>query len=460
MGKRKRTKSRSRRTKYKKLRRRHDSLSYSDDDASRSSTSVSSSSSDDDYYRSRRARSRTRKEVKTSQRRAPRRGGSIERSPRAKKRKGSKKNGDSDARKKSYKRRPRRDVSNSSTSNGSWSCSTCQGGDSSSDDSEFERPRGRSKIKERYKRKVKHINKKSSDSSRSCSSCSEGSGYQSAERWNAENNPRRLRSVITVVREPKEKDGRELNEDTYEEEITYDHDDDYPSCRSNDSHVVAGKTELTYLSGKRQQIDAGEETFVSNFGTIEDKSSGKDCETQKDRSNPSFHEVEQNNSEAACDIVDLESILRQRAIENLRKFRGVQTNAKATANQKDEIAAVEKSPTSKAELLQIKAPIPSSNSNNSATAQTALQDSKGNNEQVIVTSGPAPSVLPHELKSVSGDQSLNEVQGEAKEGSQFEQKTMSVMRGGEMVQVSIFHLLQICMLPFGPVKHEFLKHHT
>jgi hypothetical protein len=31
---------------------------------------------------------------------------------------------------------------------------------------------------------------------------------------------------------------------------------------------------------------------------------------------------------------------------------------------------------------------------------------------------------------------LNESQDEGKEGTQLEQKTMSVMRGGEMVQVS------------------------
>jgi len=40
------------------------------------------------------------------------------------------------------------------------------------------------------------------------------------------------------------------------------------------------------------------------------------------------------------------------------------------------------------------------------------------------------------LRSAAGDISLNESQDEGKEGTQLEQKTMSVMRGGEMVQVS------------------------
>jgi hypothetical protein len=40
------------------------------------------------------------------------------------------------------------------------------------------------------------------------------------------------------------------------------------------------------------------------------------------------------------------------------------------------------------------------------------------------------------LRPAAGDFSLNESQDEGKEGTQLEQKTMSVMRGGEMVQVS------------------------
>ncbi|CBI20265.3 hypothetical protein VitviT2T_029520 [Vitis vinifera] len=558
--KRKRSKSRSRRNKSKKLRRHDDSLSYSDDDTSRSSMLVSSSSSEENY-RSRRARSRTRKDVKSSKKRARRsspRRGSVEGSPRAKKRKGSKRNGDLDARKKAHKKKPRRDVSDSSMSSGSWSCSTCQGGNSSSGESEFERPRGRSERKERDKRnlgKVKHVNKRSRHRSRSCSSysrCSESSGYQSVERWDAENNSRRLRSVITVVREPEEEDGRELDKDAHKEEIIYDHDDGYPSCRSNDSNDGGGKRELTYHSEKRKQIESGKEAFVSNIRTTEDKESDKDCGTQNDGSNPSFHGVKENKNEASDDIGHLESILRQRAIENLRKFRGVQTNAKTTP--KDVTAAVKHSPTSKAELVQIKAsrvdgtravsanPVveqsnmptvgreftyssqnlgkipdgrysenepgasergvvcppekvattcapnddnssktavnafgnkskpgtsvlrresfgtstplkqasisqephrpnllvtrPSVNTNSAATAQTVLWSSKDNGQQVSDTAGPAASNPPPELKPISGEQSSKEVQGEAKEGSQFEQKTMSVMRGGEMVQVS------------------------
>ena len=527
---------------------------------------VSSSCSKDDY-KSRRARSRTRKDVKsskkTARRSSPKRG-SIEAPLRAKKRKGSKKNDGLDAEKKAHKKKPRRDISDSSMSSDSWSCSTCQGGNSSSE-SEFERPRGRSERKGRDKRssgKVKHFNERSRNRSRSCSSCSrcsESSGYQSVGRWDAENNSRRLRSVITVVKELEEEDGRDLDEDAHKEEIIYDHDD-YPSCRSNDSNDGGGKRELTFHSEKGKQIESGKEAFVSDIRTTEDKESGKDCRTQNDGIIPSFHGVEESKSEASGDIGDLESILRQRAIENLRKFRGgVQTNAKTTAYQKDVNAAVKQSSTSKAELVQTEASKvdgtkavsanqavpqsniatigeefsyssrnlakipdgkysknepeasekgvvcppeklapacapkendnssattvntfgnkckprtsvlrqeesfgtstslkrasdsqeshrpdllvarPSVNTNSAAAAQTEPRSSKDNCEQVSGTSGPAASNLPSELKSISGEQSSKEVQGgEAKEGSQFEQKTMSVMRGGEMVQVSNF----------------------
>lgn len=493
---------------------------------------VSSSSEDD--YKSRRARSRTRKDVKSSKKRAQRsssKRGSMEVPLRAKKRKGSKMNDDLNARKKVHKKKPRREVSNSSMSSDSWSCSTCQVGNSSSSESEFERPRGKSERKGRDKKilgKVKHFNARNRHRSRSCSSCtrcSESSGHQTVERWDAENYSRRLRSVITVVKEPEDEDGRELDKDAHKEEIIYEHDDDYPSCRSNDSNDGGGKRELTNHSEKRKQIESVNEAFVYNISTTEDKESGEDCEAQNDGSNPSFHGVEESKSEASGDVGDLESILRQRALENLRKFRGgVQTNAKVTADQKDVTAAVKQSSTSKAEFTQIKASKvdgtravsgnravqpakkelgasekgvvcppeklvltcapnendnsstmvvntfgnngkprtsvwrreslgtitslkqpstseeshrPSVDTNSTATAQTETQSSKDNGEKATDNSGPATSNPPPELKPVSGQQSSKEVQGEAKEGSQFEQKTMSVMRGGEMVQVSI-----------------------
>lgn len=357
----KRSKSRTRRSnKLKKVRCRDDSVSYSSDsDGSRSSVSISSSSSEDDY-RSKRSRSRARKDVKGSKKRARRRSFSCERiedSPRVKKQKGSKKNDDFRMKKKRLekkkKKKSRRDVSVSSSSSGSWSCSTCN---SSSDEREIEKNSRRSERKYKDRRrlgKVKNESKRRRSRSRSSSFCShfsEYSGHKIEDKLAGEANSRRLRSVITVVREGEDVTG--MFNDEHKEEMVYDHDD-YPSSRSNDSIDGGSKRELVHNSHvaseekKHEEVEKGE-AVVSNIRTCKVMESHRNIEGH-DGSIPSCDVAEMNDDvkenkyqdSGGVDSVsgyDLESILRQKALENLRIRRGYQADATVPITQKDVIS--------------------------------------------------------------------------------------------------------------------------
>lgn len=353
--------------------------------------SVSCSSSEDDY-RSRRARSRSRKDVKGSKKRARRRSHSPEsreesrkrarrcshslessaEPPRVRKRIGSKrKNGSEVGRKKTHKKnKPRREASVSSMSRASNSCETCWDRSTSSHESEFDKRRGRSERKDKEKRKLKKVKSGTKERryrSRSHSSCSwssEGNKYLDEEKKAGENNVKRLRSVITVMVE--EKDGSVSNKDEHKEEIVYDNDD-YPSCRSNDSNDGGHKRELDHQSNvasekkMRVENEEGEELVGTEL-----TESGREVEGRYIGSNPSSSGVETNDFvkgkvtgvTGSVNGDDLESILRQRALENLRRFRGgLQTNANAPASKKDKSDGDMKQPTAaKADLVQIKIP--------------------------------------------------------------------------------------------------------
>lgn len=345
---RKRSQSKTRRNKSKKLRGHDDSVSYSDDDSRSSSMSISSFTSEDDYKR-RRSRSRTRKDVKVSKKRARRSSStrdSMRESTRVKKRKRSKRNADLDKKKKTHKN-PRRDVSISSRSISSRSCSTC----SSSEENEYEKPRGRSERRERDKRdkgKGKAVTRRSRYRSRS-SSCSRYSeGYQSEDKLTGENNRRRLKSVITVVKGQEEKEESELDRDGHKEEIIYDHDD-YPSCRSNDSNDGGSKREfehshVTSEKGRGAEDVKGKKPLFSDIKTSEVADLSEDDGGRYDGSKPISYDLEANNcskenNHKVSDTAksdDLESILRQKALENLRKHRGGNTIiAKTLADQKE-----------------------------------------------------------------------------------------------------------------------------
>ncbi|KAE8125785.1 hypothetical protein FH972_020559 [Carpinus fangiana] len=387
---RKRTKSRSRKyDKSKKLRRRDDSPCLGDDD-SRSSMSVSCSSSEDDY-RSRRARSHSRKDVKgskkrtrrrshspesreESKKRARRRSYSLESSaepPRVRKRIGSKrKNGSEVGRKKTHKKnKPRREASVSSMSRASNSCETCWDRSTSSHESEFEKRRGRSERKDKEKKKLKKVKSGTKErryrsrSHSSCSRSSEGNKYRDEEKKAGENNVKRLRSVITVLVE--EKDDSVSNKDEHKEEIVYDNDD-YPSCRSNDSNDGGHKRELDHQSNVASEKKVRVENEEGELVATELTESGREVEGRYIGSNPSssgagtndFVKGKVTGVTGSVNGDDLESILRQRALENLRRFRGgLQTNANAPASKKDKSDGDMKQPTTAiADLVQIKIP--------------------------------------------------------------------------------------------------------
>ncbi|KAF5728292.1 hypothetical protein HS088_TW21G00439 [Tripterygium wilfordii] len=576
---RKRGRSESKRYKSTASHRRDYQISSDDDCDSRSLVSKSSSSSEDDYVsrrsrshvrkdvKSSRSRSRVRKDVKTSKRKRNRRRSSSNESCRetspVRRQKRSKKNVNFEARKKMQKKKFRRDGSTSSMSNDSCSCSDCQCESSSSDESKIERHAGRSKRKEKSKRKLGRIkggSKRKIYRSRSCSTGSGFSGstdYQDEKNWTAENNSRRLRSVITFPKEDKE--GREFVKIDNNEEMVYDHDD-YPSCKSNDSNDGGSKKDLPHSScvesEKKNAIDDGkiEETMVSSNQTFDVTGGRKDDEAHYYRSIHSpdrigtTDAVNERNNEALNSVGnasadDLESVLRQRALENLKKFRGgLQTIAKTPIDEKIQSASI---PIVKAELRQTNAPDDQGAKVNAALKSVAVgsatvlrrdtahsseneeknsdrfnagnesgsakQDSalvtdhtiekastasavtnkpklatsdlrkvssnvnsphkrvnvSGNppGEKMVIESGAvncasetvqavniqsvknngdtfnkasgSASVLPSpSLEPVAGNVISNNLQEQTTEGSQLERKTMSVMRGGEMVEVS------------------------
>ncbi|OVA00355.1 hypothetical protein BVC80_1183g46 [Macleaya cordata] len=345
------------------------------------SLSVSSSDSEDDY-RSRRARSRTRRDEKGSRKRVRRSSSSPEDSrdsPHRRKKKGSKKSEHSRdskkkdlkgkdkevsiARKKTHKVkrtkvRSRREKSVDSVSSGSRSWSTRRGGSSGSEEREFERSRGRSEGREKKgKRSSGKMNKGRDDYRSRSRSCSPFSGYDnessycSEERFSRENYSKRIRSVLTVANGSNEAEGRDHYKDDNKAEIIQAYDD-CPSCRSNDSYDGGRNKDYSHhthvVSEKKRKPDdlKVEETFIPKTRTTEfTKSSNEDpkkFEASTRIDSPEGNDLESllrqkalEKFEASTGIDssegnDLESILRQKALENLKKFRGgLHTNVKA-----------------------------------------------------------------------------------------------------------------------------------
>ncbi|KAJ6770355.1 TRANSCRIPTIONAL REGULATOR ATRX-LIKE PROTEIN [Salix purpurea] len=555
----------TRRRKSKRL-RRHDT-SCSDDD-SRSSLSVSSFDSDDSF-RSRRSRSRTKKDVKGTKKRA--RSSSSE----VRKRKASKRNGERKKmhEKKTKKRRKkgRRDSSVRSSSSESWSCSSCQNRSSKSDESEYERFKAKPERRDDGKRKSENIGggaKGRRYRSGSCSSWSrhdDSSDFLMSNIMTGENTSRRLRSIIILPGDNSEV--RELDKDKHKEEITYDHDD-YPYSRSNDSNDGLNNMEERSIENEKR-----EEAAASNSKAIELTESNKFGEGQHTRNKPGYDvdragadDTKKENNDVSGVIVnavngdDLETVLRQKALENLKSFRiglgGFQTNAKSAAKLKtpkvvgsrmaredsahsslnkkipdggicgsescsaknnvhppDQVAiparekgsayasssknkpglitsasrkalsnvtstlketptSLKETPTSQEtnqpklasgtclgrsatlketpasrEANQAKMSIGISLGKSVTMKETPLSleaiqgklasgsEASGNDDKANNSSVSDPAEPSSCLRSAAGDITLNESQDGGKEGAQLEQKTMSVMRGGELVQV-------------------------
>ncbi|XP_048235172.1 uncharacterized protein LOC8264441 isoform X2 [Ricinus communis] len=329
----------------KKLRRHDDSVSYSSDD-SRSSVSVSFSS--EDSYKHRKSRSRTHN-VKGSRRRVRSHSSSSEESGYLKKHQRPRRKNDSEVRKKTYrsKKKKAREASSSSRS-----CSTCWSSSSGSEESDNESSRGRPERREKNTRKVKNVKGGATRRryrSRSCSSCS---GHDwSKEKVTDGNVSNRLKSIITLPNEDEE--GRELNRDECKEEMICDHDD-YPSSRSNDSNDGGNKSVSAYEpcveSEKKRSIEIEKKEDASSFNIKttklpssykngDDHHLGSRFASDSVGKNDALEEKTSNTSEVvgSANANDLESILREKALENLRRFRGeIQTNMKSTVSQKDE----------------------------------------------------------------------------------------------------------------------------
>ncbi|XP_020964834.1 uncharacterized protein DDB_G0287625 isoform X2 [Arachis ipaensis] len=335
-----RSKSKSRKYKSKKVRRGDVSSSSSDYDDSKSlHTSVSSSS--EDNYRRKRDRSRSRKDVK-SRKRARRRSyssDSSEDSHYARKRKKLKRKSEPEVKEKLYKKKIRKEVSVSSRSSGSRStCSSFQGGTSAGDDDQYESHRGRSLRKENEKRRLEKERIGSEKSSRyrprsssSCSRSSESSYERTKENFFEENyvgesNSRRLRSVITVVKEAEEP--REFSRNDNKGEILDDYD--YP-CRSNGSNEGGAKREVDHHT-----VPTTDEK-LSVEGEIGDKNVDSAGTSEYLKKMSEAFEGNLNGD-------DLESILRQKALENLKKFRGgIQSSAKISYQKNKIIGQVKQS---------------------------------------------------------------------------------------------------------------------
>ncbi|KAF9672775.1 hypothetical protein SADUNF_Sadunf11G0079300 [Salix dunnii] len=354
-----------RRKKSKRL-RRHDA-SCSDDD-SKSSLSVSSFDSDDSF-RSRRSRPRTKKDVKGSKKRA-RSSSSEER-----KRKGSKRNGERkkmhEKKTKTRRKKGRRDSSVRSSSSESWSCSSCQNLSSQSDESEYERFKAKPERRGDEKRKSENIGSGAKGKryrSGSCSSCSrhdDSSDFLLSNIMTGENTSKRLRSIIILPGEDSEV--REQDNDKHKEEITYDHDD-YPYSRSNDSNDGLNNMEERSIENEKR-----EDAAASNSKAIELTESNEFGEGQHARNKPGYEvdragaedtKKKNNDFSGVVNTVngdDLETVLRQKALENLKSFRsglgGFQTNAKSAVIQKDKYDGTVQSPFSMMpELGQTKTP--------------------------------------------------------------------------------------------------------
>lgn len=358
--------SKSKKHKSKKVRRREVSLSSSDYDDSKSmGTSLSSSS--EDRSKRKRERSRTRKDVKIRKKRVRRRSyssDSSEDSLYAKKRKKVKRKDKHDETKEKSRRKKKvkRETSVSSVSRGSRR--DVQVGTDGNDNSEYESSRGRTERKEKDKRRSRGRSgsaKSGRYRARSCSPCSspldECTYEQAEDKYVSENKSRWIRSVITVAKEGDE--FTELIGNETKEEIVDDLD--YP-CRSNDSNDGGTKRELDHHTHDEPEEELRAEDMTGDTNTDVNFTDPKHRDTSSlgvsAGTSESMKEETGDVSAANLNDVDLESILRQRALENLRKFRGqVQSTTKASEQKNRIVSQVKQPVTDNQELVQDKSNI-------------------------------------------------------------------------------------------------------
>ncbi|QCE02589.1 hypothetical protein DEO72_LG8g604 [Vigna unguiculata] len=527
----------SRKNKSKKVHRREVSLSSYDSDDSRS-LDTSASSSSEDSYRRKRDRSRTRKHVKGRKRKAQERSynrDSSEDSHYVRKKKKVKRKHERDEVKKklSQKKNIRREASVDLMSDTSQSCSTCQDGIASSDDNRYKKQRGRSERKEKDRRLRRSGSERSSRyRARSSSSCSsENSNEATKQKYAGEKNSRQLRSVITVTKAAEEYE--ELCRNETREEIA--NDLDYP-CGSDDNNDGGTRRQLelhTHLvSEEKLSLDneAGDMNVDLNFVEpgVRDMSYNDNSNFKAYSAGTGESAKETSETfDANVNDDDLEKILRQRALENLRKFRSEMQSSGKAPDQKSKIISQVKQPIAdKLELVQGKSVVnnavvgtkfdkqtPGEETNllvgkrnlvaclrdnevildsnkdisiyamcdiasapkkvidhHSGTIteptnfnatnveltkqtqnpclgsfQTPASHESTNAKKLLVTERNAAKTPQAAIQSINNirdadvssvENKSNKLQAESNQDSQFEKKTMNVMRDGEMVQVS------------------------
>ncbi|KAK6134638.1 hypothetical protein DH2020_031563 [Rehmannia glutinosa] len=439
--------------KNKKLRRDY-SLSSSSDDHSVSSDSDTSSTYDNGNKRKKAKRSSL--SLKSTKKRARKRSAKPNDNRDThivKKRKRLSRDHVSKQIKKSSKKKPKKHLSSSSSSDSesystSQSTSSCSTADRKRKrnkvilDNERERPRGRESYKARKKRKVR---------SPSYSSCDEDSkhsisvGHRDGA-LSPVKNPRRLKSVIAIADQRYDEGENIWEKDPQKEEIVYDRND-YPSPKSLDSNEGGNKMELDnhYYGASSKRIG------VENVAGEEGKSEG-----DQDNGSGDHHSeaANTNNIEKGkeMDTSVLESILRQKALENLKKFKGgfKQNSGPSLQRNLSQLTEVKKLPDGKyvEKEPEMAAQTVEHTFNGTAVLGCLEEDKNGCSNAGLAkpsdtslgarTTNACSSSMAKPSSSVgpmSEEHSL-EQGNEAKDGSQFKEKTMSVMRGGEMVQVS------------------------
>ncbi|GAB2277977.1 hypothetical protein Dimus_012678 [Dionaea muscipula] len=330
--KKKKKRTEDRRKKRSRSNRDESKKRYSDDD-----TSPVSYSTSDDYYQTKKSgrRSLASRAAKGRKRRAERSHSRSESSEDTRKRsKSRKKSRDADVRKKRRAKKRRREPSVDSMSSQSHSCSTCRssGGDSAE---KVDRGGVGSEITKRDQKDLDIHSSKSRHRPRSCScSYSDGDSERAKRetRVTCENQPKRLKSVVSVPVE------RELTRvksssdgDVVKDEIVHE-DDDYPSCRSNDSNdagdlkAAAVHTMSKELRDLKVKIGASDASITklpkssAQGGELGGKapsnfSEGRVGDLMKEDEDKNYTNIAGSKGD------DLEAILRQKALENLRKFR-------------------------------------------------------------------------------------------------------------------------------------------
>lgn len=387
--------------------------------------------------------------------------------------------------KKSSKKKPKKYLSCSSSSD-SESGSASQSSSSSSDTA-YDKRRRSKKIIDKVRKRVRDSESNKPHKKRKVRSPSISVSDQSVRVSHGDgslspvNNFRRLRSVIAVVNQPDEGENR-WEMDPQKEEIVYDHND-YPSPKSVDSNEGGSKLESVNhshdVSSKRIGLEsfAGEEVnelTKSKIDEINHQSEGAHMNIEKEK------ETDVSVPVAALGGDVLESILRQKALENLKKFQGrfqagprntdLKLNnethvnspspgtvdislSKSTeqgnsnAREMDQIAKSDYSQPTEVKLLPDSEHVENEpvvvkqtimlppSEDNCPESQAVLAKYVSSNDDSSSNAFSSATVEPSSSAGLMpGELSLDK-KDEGKDSSEFEQKTMSVMRGGEMVQV-------------------------